>query len=66
MIKLPKPVMYKTPWGDLVTVDQMHQAIRDALEEAADIVYSWDTPDCGGWTANGMGDAILKLKEQIK
>ena len=63
MIKLPEPVMYKTPWGDLVTVDQMRQAIKDALEESIDVIE----------TANARRviylpeviDLIRKLKEDV-
>lgn len=33
-----------------------------ALDEAADIVDNADTPDCGGWTASGIADAIRALK----
>lgn len=32
-----------------------------ALEAAADIVENADTPDCGGWTALGIAEAIRNL-----
>ena len=35
-----------------------------ALEEAADVVENADTPDCGGWNANGIAAAIRQLKEK--
>ena len=35
-----------------------------ALEAAADIVDNADTPDCGGWSAGGISDAIRAMKEQ--
>ena len=65
MIKLPKPatitVLTETPY---YTESQMRQAIKDALEEAIDVIE----------TANARRviylpeviDLIRKLKEQIK
>lgn len=52
------------------SASQLLQAIDDAkaagrsaaLDEAADIVDNADTPDCGGWTASGIADAIRALK----
>lgn len=41
-------------------------ALRDVLEQAASVVENANTPDCGGWTAQGIADAIRAMKEQIK
>ena len=61
MIKLPEPVMYKTPWGDLVTVDQMRQAIKDAYEDAAKVCD--EHLEYPSLTPRHCADAIRKLKE---
>ena len=37
-----------------------HAAQALEREECADIVENADTPDCGGWTAQGIADAIRK------
>lgn len=51
----------------LYTADQLAAAVlvarNQALEEAADVVDDAYTPDCGGWTASGIADAIRNLKE---
>lgn len=51
----------------LHTADQLKQAIRDALEEAAKVCESRQTPGTGSVAIlNGAADAIRKLKEDIQ
>lgn len=58
----------KDVFGALFTESQLRAAMvaayNEAIEDAASIAENWDTPDCGGWTAGDMVDAIRKLKEQ--
>jgi hypothetical protein len=57
----PEPHTYK--WTKLE-----EEAIRDygrqCVEAAADIVENWDTPDCGGWTAGDIVDAIRNMLKE--
>lgn len=66
-MKLPEPVELNPAANSVMgyTEAQLKQGQRDALEAAASIVENFDTPDCGGWTALGMSDAIRKLMEGI-
>lgn len=53
--------------SDLQTADQLKQAIRDALEEAAKVCEARQTPVTGSVaTLSGAADAIRKLKEDIQ
>jgi hypothetical protein len=50
----------------LYTADQLHTAIAaarvQALDDAADIVDNAVTPDCGGWSTNGIAETVRALK----
>lgn len=62
MIKLPEPAGKSLIMGDVFTADQLKQAIRDALEEAAKVCDQMHEEDRPGDYAY----AIRKLKEDIQ
>lgn len=78
MIKLPEPAAVESTHGCnakgpyqhhkyYYTAAQLKQAIRDALEEAAKVCESRQTPGTGSVAIlNGAADAILALKETIQ
>ena len=68
MIKLPEPSGFDVHMRrSTYTADQLKQAIRDALEEAAKVCESRQTPGTGSVAIlNGAADAILALKETIQ
>ncbi len=63
MTKMPEPVTYIEHDGvreNLYTADQINQAVRDALEEAAQLMECQDTQD-----PKYNAQAIRAMKETI-
>lgn len=80
MIKLPEPAAVESTHGcnangpythhkHYYTTDQLKQAIRDALEEAAKVcdqeASEWDKCSDGHVSVQSIATAIRKLKEDI-
>ena len=56
-------------WDDLGFDEQIEfafqQGVIEEREACADIVDNWDNPDCGGWNASGISQAIRNRESNL-
>jgi hypothetical protein len=60
--ELPEPTCWLPSEKNYFTESQLLAYRGQVIEMCADIVDNAPTPDCGGWTACGISEAIRSLK----